>query len=174
MRFGSLCWHQARPFYCSLIPPYSRLSTKPRSPQLHSLLSDWLISGIMKASFVLVIPVGETSLFIGYVYRQSLVAFHLCGPPNQPHSDWLISGIWKYTGSPSTLLCHGFQVWHRGHSESRGLWFFQRERKWKSSIGKRFFSHRRIVSAVKRVEFVSYRLSYTECTRWKDQYCGRS
>ena len=34
------------------------------------------------------------------------------------------------------------------------------KRKQKSSIGNRFFVHHRIVSAVKRVEFVSNRMSY--------------
>ena len=39
----------------------------------------------------------------------------------------------------------------------------------KSSIGNRFFVHRRIVSAVKRVEFVSDRLSYIVLRgRWRN------
>ena len=38
--------------------------------------------------------------------------------------------------------------------------FFLRKRKRKSSIGNRIFVHHRIVSAVKRVEFVSDRISY--------------
>ena len=64
--------------------------------------------------------------------------------------------------------CAGGQVGQRGHSKSRGLWFL-RERKWKSSIGNRFFVHHRIVSAVKRVEFVSDRLSYTVLRgRWRN------
>ena len=38
-----------------------------------------------------------------------------------------------------------------------------------SSIGNRFFVHRRIVSAVKRVEFVSDRLSYIVMRgRWRN------
>ena len=42
-----------------------------------------------------------------------------------------------------------------GHSKSRGLKFFLWKRKRKSSNGSRIFVHHRIVSAVKRVEFVS-------------------
>ena len=57
--------------------------------------------------------------------------------------------------------CPGGQVGQRGHSKSRRLLFLLREGKWKSSIGNRFFFvHRRLVSAVKRIEFVSDRLSY--------------
>ena len=47
-----------------------------------------------------------------------------------------------------------------GHGRSRGLLFFLRKRKRKSSIGNRIFVHHRIVSAVKTVEFVSKRVSY--------------
>ena len=48
---------------------------------------------------------------------------------------------------------------HWGHGKSRGL-FFIWKRKRKSTIGKRTFVQHRIVSAVKRVEFVSNRMSY--------------
>ena len=48
----------------------------------------------------------------------------------------------------------------RGHSKSRGLQFFLWKKKRKLSIGNRIFVHHRIVSAVKRVEFVSDRMSY--------------
>jgi hypothetical protein len=42
-----------------------------------------------------------------------------------------------------------------------GLYFLLWKRKQKSSIGKRIFVHHRIVSAVKRVQCVSDRISYT-------------
>ena len=48
----------------------------------------------------------------------------------------------------------------RGHGESRGLSFFSMEMKRKLSIGNGSFCTDRIVSAVKRVEFVSDRMSY--------------
>jgi hypothetical protein len=47
-----------------------------------------------------------------------------------------------------------------GHCTSRRLYFIILKRKQKS-IGNRFFVHHRIVSAVKRVEFVSGRVSYS-------------
>ena len=48
----------------------------------------------------------------------------------------------------------------RGQAKSRGLQFFLLKRKRKSSIGKRIFLHHRIISAVKRVEFVSDGITY--------------
>ena len=49
----------------------------------------------------------------------------------------------------------------RGHSKSKGLSFFLWQRKRKSLIGNRiFFVNHRTVSAVKRVDFVSDRVSY--------------
>jgi len=51
-------------------------------------------------------------------------------------------------------------VGQRGHGESRGLSFFSMEMKRKLSIGNGSFCTDRIVSAVKRVEFVSDRMSY--------------
>jgi len=51
-------------------------------------------------------------------------------------------------------------VGQRGHIKSRGLNFFIWKKKRKSSIGNRIFVHHRIVSAVKRGEFVSDRMSY--------------
>ena len=51
--------------------------------------------------------------------------------------------------------------WDKGGTVRSGDYnFFLRKRKQKSSIGTRFFVHHRIVSAVKRVEFVSDRVSY--------------
>jgi len=47
-----------------------------------------------------------------------------------------------------------------GQGMSMGLYFFLWKRKQKSSIGKRIFVHHRIVSAVKRVQCVSDRISY--------------
>ena len=47
-----------------------------------------------------------------------------------------------------------------GHSKSRGLYFFLWKRKRNHQWGTGFFVHHRIVSAVKRVEFVSDRVSY--------------
>ena len=47
----------------------------------------------------------------------------------------------------------------RRHSRSRGLEFFLWDRKGKSSIGNRIVHHR-IASAVRRVEFVSDRVSH--------------
>ena len=48
----------------------------------------------------------------------------------------------------------------RGHCKNRGLYFFLWKRKQKSSIRNKFFVHHRIVSAVKRVDFVSVRMTY--------------
>jgi hypothetical protein len=48
----------------------------------------------------------------------------------------------------------------KGHSKSRGLYFFLWKRKRKSSIGIGFFVRHRRVSAVQRVESVSDRMSY--------------
>jgi len=46
-----------------------------------------------------------------------------------------------------------------GHCRGRILQFFN-VKKLKSSVGSGFFEHHRIVSAVKRAEFVSDRMSY--------------
>jgi hypothetical protein len=51
-------------------------------------------------------------------------------------------------------------VGQRGHSKSRKLQFFLWERKQNYQLGTGFFVHHRIVSAIKRVEFVSDRVSY--------------
>jgi hypothetical protein len=51
-------------------------------------------------------------------------------------------------------------VGQRGHSKSRELLFFLWERNENHKLGTRFFVRHRIVSAVKRVEFVSDRVSY--------------
>ena len=48
----------------------------------------------------------------------------------------------------------------RWQAKSGGLQFFLWKRKRKSSIGKRIFLHHRIISAVKRVEFVSDGITY--------------
>jgi hypothetical protein len=47
-----------------------------------------------------------------------------------------------------------------GHTKSRGLKLFIRRSKGKTSIGNRIFVHHRILSAVKRVRFVSDRMRY--------------
>ena len=47
-----------------------------------------------------------------------------------------------------------------GHCNSRGLFIFQQKRKRKFSIGNRIFLHNRIVSAFKRVDFVSDKVSH--------------
>jgi hypothetical protein len=48
----------------------------------------------------------------------------------------------------------------RGHGKSRGLYFLLWTREGKS-LGTVFFVHHRTVSAVKKVVFVSYMMSYT-------------
>ena len=48
----------------------------------------------------------------------------------------------------------------KGHGKSRGLYLFLLTRKRKSPNGNKIFAHHRIVSAVKRVEFVSDRMSH--------------
>ena len=53
-------------------------------------------------------------------------------------------------------------TWDKMGSLRTGDYFFQWKGKQKSLIGNRiFFVHHRILSAVKRVEFVSDRMSYT-------------
>ena len=55
----------------------------------------------------------------------------------------------------------------RGHGKSRGLYFLLYKGKRKTSIGTGFFVHHRIVSAVKRVDFVKDRVLYIVLTsRW--------
>ena len=48
----------------------------------------------------------------------------------------------------------------RGHCKTRGLYFSLWKRKLKLSVENRMFIHYRIVSAVKRVEFVSDMMLY--------------
>ena len=48
----------------------------------------------------------------------------------------------------------------RGHCKSSGSYFLVWKRKINSSIENRIFVHHRIVSALKREEFVSERMSY--------------
>ena len=49
----------------------------------------------------------------------------------------------------------------RGHCKSRGLYFFfYGKGKEDHQLGTGYFVHHRIVLAFKRVEFVSYRMSY--------------
>jgi hypothetical protein len=51
---------------------------------------------------------------------------------------------------------------HKGRTERAGDYFFLGKRKRKSSVGNRIFVHHRTVSSVKRVEFVSDRMSYID------------
>jgi hypothetical protein len=51
-------------------------------------------------------------------------------------------------------------VGQRRDRKSRGIYFFLWQRAGKSSIANRFFVHQRMASAIKRVEFVSDRMSY--------------
>jgi exonuclease III len=59
----------------------------------------------------------------------------------------------------------------RGHSRSRGLQSFLWKRKRESLIGNRIFLHQRIASAVKRVQFVSDRMSHTSIVL-RDHWCN--
>ena len=49
----------------------------------------------------------------------------------------------------------------QGELQEQGISIYSMERKRKSSIGNRIFVHHRTVSAVKRVEFISDRVSRT-------------
>jgi len=49
----------------------------------------------------------------------------------------------------------------QGELQEQGISIYSMERKRKSSIGNRIFVHHRTVSAVKRVEFISDRVSHT-------------
>jgi hypothetical protein len=51
-------------------------------------------------------------------------------------------------------------VRQRGHFKSRGLCFFYGKRNENHQLRTEFYVHHRRVSAVKRVEFVSDRISY--------------
>jgi hypothetical protein len=50
--------------------------------------------------------------------------------------------------------------WETGHCKSRDYIFFYRKGNENHQMGTEFFVHHRVVSAVKRVEFVSNRMSY--------------
>jgi len=64
-------------------------------------------------------------------------------------------------------------VGQRGQCNSRGFYFFVWKRKRKSSNGNGFFVHRRKVSAIKRVEFFSYRVSHIVLIgRWCNSECA--
>jgi hypothetical protein len=60
--------------------------------------------------------------------------------------------------------------WDKGGTVRAGNYdFFPWKRKRKSSMGKGFFVHHRIVSAVRREEFVSDRMSYRV---WRGRWCN--
>jgi hypothetical protein len=50
--------------------------------------------------------------------------------------------------------------WEKGGTEGRGLYIFLWTGEWGSSVRDRIFVHKRIVLAVRRVEFNTDRLSY--------------
>jgi exonuclease III len=57
----------------------------------------------------------------------------------------------------------------RGHSKSRGYNFFYRKANENHQIGTGFFVRQRIAPAIKRVEFVNDRVSYTVMRgRWSN------
>ena len=90
--------------------------------------------------------------------------------PSNGEGTWNVRSLYR-SGSITTvarelarykLALVGVQEvrWDKGAIQEQGGLFFLRKRKRKSSIGKRVFAHHRILSAVKRVEFVSDRVSY--------------
>ena len=92
----------------------------------------------------------------------------LCHPSNGK-GTWNIRSLYR-SGSLTTvarelarykLTLVGAQEvrWDKGTIQEQGV-FFSTEEERKSSIGKSFFLHHRILSAVNRVAFVSDRVSY--------------
>ncbi|PNF42503.1 hypothetical protein B7P43_G08245, partial [Cryptotermes secundus] len=62
--------------------------------------------------------------------------------------------------------------WDRGGIEPAGEYtFFYGNRNEIHELGTGFFVHKRIISAVKRVEFISDRISYTVCAKMYSCWC---